>query len=57
MEKVALGVAGEAGRSLRATVAEATSPLIYFSTRTRNRICPCGSDKKYKGCCGGATVN
>ncbi|MGA2644317.1 MAG: SEC-C metal-binding domain-containing protein [Candidatus Sulfotelmatobacter sp.] len=23
----------------------------------RNDLCPCGSGKKYKRCCGGATVN
>ena len=23
----------------------------------RNEACPCGSGKKYKRCCGGATVN
>jgi uncharacterized protein len=23
----------------------------------RNELCPCGSGKKYKRCCGGATVN
>ena len=23
----------------------------------RNDLCPCGSGKKYKKCCGGATVN
>jgi uncharacterized protein YchJ len=23
----------------------------------RNELCPCGSGKKYKRCCGGATIN
>ena len=23
----------------------------------RNDLCPCGSGKKYKRCCGGATIN
>jgi uncharacterized protein len=28
-----------------------------FSKTRRNDPCPCGSGKKYKRCCGGATVN
>ncbi|MGA2648447.1 MAG: SEC-C metal-binding domain-containing protein [Candidatus Sulfotelmatobacter sp.] len=34
-----------------------TSEPRRSSTKVgRNNLCPCGSGKKYKRCCGGATV-
>ena len=35
----------------------ASEPLRGTSKVGRNEPCPCGSGKKYKRCCGGATVN
>lgn len=32
-------------------------PRRHASKVGRNDLCPCGSGKKYKRCCGGATVN
>jgi uncharacterized protein len=32
-------------------------PRRNVSKAGRNNPCPCGSGKKYKRCCGGATVN
>ena len=34
-----------------------TKPRRNASKVGRNDLCPCGSDKKYKNCCGGTTVN
>jgi uncharacterized protein YecA (UPF0149 family) len=36
---------------------DAPEPLRNASKVGRNDPCPCGSGKKYKRCCGGATVN
>jgi uncharacterized protein len=46
----------EQGKSREGTAAE---PESRRSTAKigRNDPCPCGSGKKYKKCCGGATVN
>lgn len=30
------------------------APPWQMTAETRNRACPCGNDKKYKKCCGGA---
>jgi uncharacterized protein len=35
----------------------APEPRSTTSKVGRNNPCPCGSGKKYKKCCGGATVN
>ena len=42
----------QAGASARASKPRSTTPKLG-----RNEMCPCGSGKKYKKCCGGATVN
>jgi uncharacterized protein len=42
----------QAGASARASKPRSTAPKVG-----RNEMCPCGSGKKYKKCCGGATVN
>jgi uncharacterized protein len=34
-----------------------SEPRRTASKVGRNEACPCGSGKKYKKCCGGATVN
>ncbi len=34
-----------------------SEPRRTVSKVGRNELCPCGSGKKYKKCCGGATVN
>ena len=34
-----------------------SEPRRNVSKVGRNDLCPCGSGKKYKRCCGGATVN
>ena len=34
-----------------------SEPRRTASKVGRNELCPCGSGKKYKRCCGGATVN
>jgi uncharacterized protein len=34
-----------------------SEPRRTASKVGRNELCPCGSGKKYKKCCGGATVN
>jgi uncharacterized protein len=42
----------QAGASARTSRPRRTTPKVG-----RNEICPCGSGKKYKRCCGGAMVN
>ena len=34
-----------------------TGPRRQAPKVGRNELCPCGSGKKYKRCCGGATIN
>jgi uncharacterized protein len=42
----------QAGASARTSKHRRTAPKVG-----RNEMCPCGSGKKYKRCCGGAVVN
>ena len=42
----------QAGASARTSKPRRATPKVG-----RNEMCPCGSGKKYKKCCGGATVN
>jgi uncharacterized protein len=44
-------------RQADADAAFAPEPRRNASTVGRNDLCPCGSGKKYKKCCGSATVN
>jgi uncharacterized protein len=37
--------------------AHASEPRRTAAKVGRNDLCPCGSGKKYKKCCGGAVVN
>jgi len=44
-------------REVNAATAFKSDPRRTASKVGRNEPCPCGSGKKYKKCCGGATVN
>ncbi len=51
------GVSVFPGRSGEVSACRRLSPGAATSKVGRNDPCPCGSGKKYKKCCGGATVN
>ena len=59
-EKVIVEMAAglmKAYRYFRQSTPFKSEPRRAASKVGRNELCPCGSGKKYKKCCGGATVN
>jgi uncharacterized protein YecA (UPF0149 family) len=47
-----IGTSGSTGNPMRTRV----DPILCTQAIGRNDPCPCGSGKKYKRCCGGATI-
>jgi uncharacterized protein len=43
-------------REMNANARAASAGSVQYSKIGRNEPCPCGSGKKYKRCCGGATI-